>query len=270
MGEQSLVRAYQKMVYSDEEIVIFTTSWWLKSERFINNQLSIYRMERKIITVEEAVKTIDSIVNKAEKDFFRANARHPSFVNEDDYVLLGQHINILEEYEKKAHVISVEDISLKFITNYLQRQGFLDFAGGDSGKIIDGIFGRVDYNAPPREFQHRIGLLNQLIRKGVSFPPDYQAMVQSMEAINNAAFLHSYEATWEGGPWNPKGKKIPSEKDPAGKKYDQGYRGVGHFFVNPSGMYKMVMELNKSYQDYIKFYKGTAKQKPNPDRNYYK
>jgi len=224
----------------------------------------------KPITIEKAVKTIDEIVNKAENDFYKANSRYPSLVNEDDYVLLGQYINIGEECKKRNEAVSVEDISLKFIKNYFQRQGFLDFAGEDSVKIIDGIFGRVDYNAPPREFQHRLDSLNYLIDKGVSFPPDYHSMVESMRAINHASFLHSYEAKMEGGPWNYKGKKIPSEKDQAGEKYDQGYRGVGHYFVNPSGMYQMVMGLNKSYQDYIKFWKDQAEAEPKPDRNYYK
>ena len=223
----------------------------------------------KPITIEKAAKTIDEIVNKAENDFYRANSRYPSLVNEDDYVLLGQHINVDEEHKKNDGVYP-GDIGLKFIRNYFQRQGFVDFAGKDGEKVLDGILGRVNYNPPPREFQRRIKALNQLIKKGVSFPPDYHAMVETMQNISKACFLHSYEAAIEGGPWNPGGKKIPSPKDPTGEKYQQGFQGLGNWFVNVSGLNLGIMDYNKSYQDYIKWWKDQAEAEPKPDRNYYK
>ena len=119
-------------------------------------------MDRKIITIEEAFDTINGVVDRAENDFHRDYSRFPSLLVEEDYVLLGNHLNILKEAEDRNHIISGSDIAFNMMRRYLDRKGFFDFAGTEKAKVMNGMLGRLQYNPSSREYQFRSLLARNL------------------------------------------------------------------------------------------------------------
>jgi len=203
----------------------------------------------KIITIEEAFDQITGIVNKAENDFLNVNSRFPDLLSEEDYILLGDHLDVIKEVEIRNHSIIGQDIAFNLIKNYLDRKGFFDFAGENKSKVINGMLGRLQYNPSFREYEFRIDNLNDLIKNKVEFPHNIEELSKVFKDISKICFLKSFEASHVGSLGN--GKRIPNKKDQTGEKYKRGFERLGTEFVNPSAYYGGLIKW-KNYQEVIK------------------
>ncbi len=209
-------------------------------------------MERKTITLEEAYNTINWIVDRTEDSFHNRHSRFPSLINEEDYVLLGDFLNIQREIESRNHSISGEDVAFNLIRRFLDREGHFNFAGEHKTKVIDGMLGRLHYNVPAREYENREANLREVLEKGLLFPPTYENLVDQMGMIKKVCFLKSFSHTLDNVFLGKNATKIPNERNPTGEKYEKGYRNLGTHFVNPSGYYSMFLKRKENYQDFIK------------------
>ncbi len=210
-------------------------------------------MDRITITIEEAFDTINRIVDRAENDFHKAYSRFPSLLIEEDYVLLGDYLNISKEEEQREHSISGQDIAFNMIRRYLEREGFFDFAGAEKAKVMNGLLGRLQYNPSSREYQFRVSNLQGVLQKNIEFPPHSEDLFETIKQIGKVCFLKSYEPRYDrafviGG---SAPKKLPNEKDSTGEKHEKGFINLGTKFVNPAGLYAWFKKW-KSYQDAVK------------------
>lgn len=204
-------------------------------------------MDKKVITIEEAVSEIDGIIDRVEGDFHSANHRFPSYLNEEDYVLLGNHLSIDKEVEKRDLAICGEDLARRLVVRYLDREGFFDSVGEDKTDVVTGMIGRLGYNPSFREYRFRIDALNRLIEQGVLFPTRAQEAFQTIGKINKVCFLPSFSPKYT---WGAK-ECTPNENDPTGEKYEGGFRHLGTHFVNPMGILKH-FEKYSSYEEFVK------------------
>jgi hypothetical protein len=199
------------------------------------------------ITIEEAVSKIDRILDKSEREFYDKTGRYPNLLEERDYVLLAESLdcwgeasqtNYFEEmdgekYEERQ--IVAEDVAYRLMKRFFQREDF--FKGEEQDNLFNGFFGRVFYNPPMREKEFRISAIEDLIKKSVPFPVDYENFLDTLGKI---AGNHPCPGTCF----------LPTiRKDVQNKP---GFEKVGTHLVNPSGYTLRGLRQVANYEELIK------------------
>jgi hypothetical protein len=191
-------------------------------------------MNEQRLTIEEAVDTIDSLLNEAERKFHAKYKRYPSLLEERDYVLLRECINISKWREYYSHLygkpkIPVFDFGHRLLIQFFRRNGFFNGYGRDRNDAFNGIMGRVCYHYPNREIEFRIQSLEKLEKKKRKFlPNDWKLFIETLRKIGSSRY-------------DSEGRRIPpvcalvnlQKSDP--EAYNIGDSLAGPLLVNPSG-----------------------------------
>ena len=189
-------------------------------------------MGKKIITIEEAVKTVDGSLDQAEAKFHEKYGRYPSLTDEKDYILLGEFLNFEEECKKpKNEIIDIHEFGHRLLRRHLERQDF--FSGENKTQNFDAIMGRLRHG-PNREYDYRIAIANQFIQEGVEFPTDFQDFIKHLTEIGGvggAAYL----------------KKTIKDLDENEKESSK----IGAWMVNPCEHTKLFVKNAKNYENLI-------------------
>jgi len=144
------------------------------------------------LKLEEAVRIIDGVLDRAETVFYSENKRYPSLVDERDYVLLARHLNIPDEAEKTKYVnseghnvygIPHEDFAYRFMRRYLERQNFFSSLGTHQQTAFDAFIGRLNCHVPRRERDFRIENIEELRKSKIEFPLDFKPFLKTIGKI---------------------------------------------------------------------------------------
>ena len=198
---------------------------------------------------EDAVRIIRENVAKAELGFQRETGRFPSLANEQDYVLLANHLDIgglCESYGKiedgGQQVLPVHDVAYVLIRNSLERESFFRDLGKQKKDAFDGFVGVLDYHAPEREYLMRIDALNRLKQTSEELPKDFSEFVRHIRDLSKKCFLKQLIET------------NPSEREKA-------YRSIGTWIVNPSGqLYRWLNGRGNNFDGLIKVWEESAEE----------
>ena len=204
-------------------------------------------IRRGPLTVKYAHSYIEKTVTTAETRFFLLHSRPPSLVEERDYVLLADFLDITDidrqnRYPKKpgygdslyqCPAIPAHDIAHILLRHFLERQGF--FAGYKkrvNRTLFDGLMGRLTYNVPADEYAYRIEKITALQAMNVPFPADFDSFIETIECVSKACFLPTIY------------QKV--SRTPAGDATRKGYTCVGTCIVNPAkGYLQLLRYLDK-------------------------
>lgn len=77
------------------------------------------------------------------------------------------------------------DVTYVLLRRFLGREGFFDRLEIDQSHIFDGLMGRLQYNAPPREYQFRLDRLNNF-REKIGFPRDFHLFKEKLLEIDRS------------------------------------------------------------------------------------
>ena len=252
MNQQNKENLNQQQ-FNITKIRINSKSFESVNEFWIENEFLPSSIRAKKLTIEKAGKKIEEILDKAEMDFMSEYERLPSLYLESDYEKFAEFLNIPKQIRKFRHLekpdredrthyisssIAGHDIAYALIKRFLQREKFFK-----DKRIIDAIFGTVDYRAPKREFEMRIKSLNELIDENIVISNDeWDRVTNSLHVIKKKCFL-------------PKASKQLMEKNHNNLKLERaGYKNIGTHMVNPvSGMFSDI-EFATSLKEIVQRY----------------
>lgn len=198
---------------------------------------------------EDAVRIIRENVARAELGFQREAGRFPSLVNEQDYLLLANHLNIQKlcnDYgtvDNGGEILPVHDVAYILIRNHLERQNFFRDLGEQRKDAFDGFVGALDYNPPEREYLMRIDALNRLRSHSEEFPSDFPEFVGHIKDISKRCFLKQLRETNHSG-------------------REKAYENIGTWIVNPSSQIHLWLsgESRGSFDGLIKTWREFAEE----------
>lgn len=192
------------------------------------------------LTVEEAVSRIDVILDRSEGEFSSEYGRFPNLLEEGDYVLLSKYLDCMDEAKKTSYTfkrgdktyttcqIQPSDVGFRLMRRFFQRKGY--FGGAEQENQFNAFLGRVEYNPPKREQEFRVSTIQDLMKRGIPFPTDYEEFLKSLGTI--AGHYPNYPGEM-GICFLPTIYGNVYDK-PEGKKNKIGFERIGTHLVNPS------------------------------------
>ncbi len=221
---------------------------------WIENEFLPSSVKKRKMTIEKAGKIIEDILDKAEQGFMSEYERLPSLYLESDYKKFAKFLNILSEMRKYSHLekadkedptdyisssIAGHDIAYALIKRFLQREEYFK-----DKKVIDAIFGTVDYRAPKREFELRVKSLNELISEGTVISNDeWDRLSNSLNIIKKRCFL-------------PRTTRQIMKENPKNTKLERpGHTNIGNSMVNPVSTMFSNLEFITSLEEIVQIYK---------------
>lgn len=183
-------------------------------------------MEKKILTIENAVEIIDQVLDRAENKFHGKYGRYPNLLNEKDYILLADFLNINKDAEKSRLGFSHRDeFGYRLMLKTLQREDFFKELGKYQENAFNGIAGRVMYTHSKKEAEFRNKHLQKLIDSEIQVPNGWDNYVNAVNQIQLACFVGQQVS-------NPKELEEVT-KESARRAINR----VGSNIVNPSAHY---------------------------------
>lgn len=181
-------------------------------------------IRREPPTPSFAYSFIQTVVAAAETQFVISHRKPPSLVEENDYLLLADLLDVRtvgkkydyvtgEKYLVRHDGIENYDITYVLLRNFLQREKFFKGYGKRTNKLLfDGLMGRLCYNVPVSEYEFRIAALAKLQESQTPFPGDFARFMEAIKQAGEACrLLHlpvtdeniekcSHIAEWMGNP----------------------------------------------------------------------
>lgn len=199
-----------------------------------------------IISAEDFVEKLNKTLDEADYAFFEKYNRYPNLDNEEDYALLGDFLDISEQYDAFDNIkiqgsaclmpgghCASHDMGVLLLKRFLKRAGF--FAGNEQQKIFEAILGNRNYNASKEEYVSRIKFIKDLEAHKIPFPNNWEEFVEKIKKIKQICFLkESYRTNQD--------------------VYLRGYKKIGTHLVNPTGSALLFLKNIKSWKDLIKKY----------------
>jgi hypothetical protein len=199
---------------------------------------------------EDAVKIIKEEINRVESSFQKKTGRFPSLVNESDYIILSEDLdipafcNMYGNDEKGRKKLASEDVALGLIRNHLERQDLFNGFGEQRRYAFDAFVGNLDYHAPEKEYLMRIDALKRLNR----FPEDIQELIKASEDISKKCIL-------------PELKSDPSEREKSSNN-------IGTWIVNPSFYIRLWLKRPLRKDDPFDEFMSSLKERAESARKY--